>query len=105
MAVTQQPPITNNNDGPRLRLAPLLNPRWSINLLQHVLRLPTRHNEAVYRSQWSDSKHKSHVYRYSLTGHLLTLQHLDSDSYSLLGFVLIDAQGLCHYHLAEAAFT
>lgn len=35
----------------------------------------------------------------------LTFQHLDSNSYSLLGFVLIDAQGLCHYNLAETTFT
>ncbi len=38
-------------------------------------------------------------------GDSLTFQHLDSDSYSLLGFVFIDAQCLCHYNLAKATFT
>lgn len=50
-----------------------------------------RHNETVsISSQWPVT---------------LTFQHLDGHSYSLFGFVLIDAQGLCHYNLAEATFT
>lgn len=36
---------------------------------------------------------------------LLTFQHLDSDRYSVLGFVLVDAQGLGHHNLTEATLT
>lgn len=50
-------------------------------------------------SRQSDFKHRSD------TGGLLTFQHLDSNSYSLLGFVLVYAQSLRHHDLTEATFT
>lgn len=57
LAVTQQPPITNDKNSPGLHLAPLLNPHWSINHLWNVLTLPRRHNEVVYiLSQWADTR-------------------------------------------------
>lgn len=53
-------------------------------------------------SQCSDFTYKSDC---AAVVDTLTFKHLDCDGHSFLGFVLIDAQGLCHYNLAEAAFT
>ena len=69
-AVTQQPPITNNNGSPRLRLAlspePSLEDKSPIKCTQVAHK--TKQSSVQYiSSHWCDVKHEPDVYHYSLS--------------------------------------